>query len=109
MKSNESKKIQLQDSNPGQDYFRTEVISGLQKPQKELPCKYFYDERGSLLYERICNLDEYYLPRMEMTIMESHIEEMVGLLERHILLIEYGSGNCTKTRKLLDNLHDLAA
>lgn len=109
MNSKESKKIQLQDSNPGHDYFRTEVISGLQKPQKELPCKYFYDERGSLLYERICNLDEYYLPRMEMTIMESHIEEMVELLERHILLIEYGSGNCTKTRKLLDNLHDLAA
>ena len=109
MNSKESKKIQLQDSNPGQDYFRTEVISGLQKPQKELPCKYFYDERGSLLYERICNLDEYYLPRTEMTIMDSHIEEMVGLLERHILLIEYGSGNCAKTRKLLGNLHDLAA
>jgi dimethylhistidine N-methyltransferase len=109
MNSKESKKIQFQDSNPGQDYFLTEVISGLQKPQKELPCKYFYDERGSLLYERICNLDEYYLPRMEMTIMESHIEEMVELLERHILLIEYGSGNCTKTHKLLDNLHDLVA
>ena len=108
MNSKESQKIQPQDSNPGHDYFRTEVISGLQKPQKELPCKYFYDERGSLLYERICNLDEYYLPRIEMTIMESHIEEMAELLKRHILLIEYGSGNCTKTRTLLDNLHDLA-
>jgi dimethylhistidine N-methyltransferase len=81
----------------------------LQKPQKELPCKYFYDKRGSLLYERIYALDEYYIPRTEACIMETYIEEIVELLGPRVLLIEYGSGNCAKTRILLNHLHDLAA
>lgn len=105
----ESREVHLQDYNPGRDYFRSEVISGLQKPQKELPCKYFYDDNGSRLYERICTLDEYYLPRTEMEIMNTYIEEMVGLLGSELLLIEYGSGSSTKTRILLDNLDGLAA
>jgi dimethylhistidine N-methyltransferase len=109
MNSKESREIQLHDFNPGRDYFRAEVLSGLQKPQKELPCKYFYDKRGSLLYERICALDEYYIPHTEASIMETYIEEIVELLGPRVLLIEYGSGNCAKTRILLNYLHDLAA
>jgi len=109
MNSKESREIQLHDFNPGRDYFRAEVLSGLQKPQKELPCKYFYDKRGSLLYERICALDEYYIPRTEASIMKTYIEEIVELLGPRVLLIEYGSGNCAKTHILLDYLHDLAA
>ncbi|MFC1932750.1 L-histidine N(alpha)-methyltransferase [Chloroflexota bacterium] len=109
MNSKESKQIRLHDFNPGQDYFRAEVLSGLQKPQKELPCKYFYDEQGSLLYELICALDEYYIPRTEVAIMEANIEEIVELLGSMVLLIEYGSGSSTKTCILLDHLHDLAA
>ncbi len=105
----EDKQIRLHDFNPGQDRFRAEVLSGLRKPQKELPSKYFYDEQGSHLFERICTLDEYYLPRTEAMIMEAYIEEMTELLGRRLLLIEYGSGNCTKVRLLLDHLHDLAA
>jgi dimethylhistidine N-methyltransferase len=84
-------------------------LNGLRKAQKELPSKYFYDERGSYLYERICTLNEYYLPRVEMAIMEAHIKEIVELLGPNVCLIEYGCGNCTKTRTLLDNLLDLAA
>ena len=109
MCSKESREIQLYDFNPGQDYFRTEVLNGLQKPQKELPCKYFYDKQGSLLYERICALDEYYIPCTEVAIMETYIEEIVQLLGPRVLLIEYGSGSSTKTRILLDNLHDIVA
>ena len=41
--------------------FRTDVLRGLGRPERELPCKYFYDERGSRLFETICELDEYYL------------------------------------------------
>ncbi len=96
------------DFRPGQDNFRTDVLSGLRKPRKELPSKYFYDERGSHLYERICVLDEYYIPRVEALIMEAHIGEIVKLLGPNVLLIEYGCGSCVKTRILLDNLYDLA-
>jgi dimethylhistidine N-methyltransferase len=109
MHSRESRDIQLHDFHPGQDYFRAEVLSGLQKPQKELPCKYFYDELGSLLYERICALDEYYIPYKEIAIMETHIEEIVQRLGPRVLLIEYGSGSSTKTRILLDHLQDPVA
>ena len=109
MNSRESKDIQLYDFHPGQDQFRSEVLSGLQKPQKELPCKYFYDKQGSLLYERICALDEYYIPYTEVAIMETHIEEIVQLLGPRLLLIEYSSGSSVKTRILLDHLHDLVA
>jgi len=104
IKSIESGEFHLSDFKPGQDFFRREVISGLQKPQKELPCKYFYDDQGSRLYERICALDEYYLPRTEIGIMNTYVEEIVELLGSGLLLIEYGSGSSTKTRILLDHL-----
>ena len=105
----ESNQIRLNDFNPGRDRFLAEVLSGLRKAQKELPSKYFYDERGSNLFERICTLDEYYIPRTEAAIMETCIGEMAELLGPNVLLIEYGSGSCTKTRILLDYLHQPAA
>ncbi len=107
MNADESRKIPWHDFEPERERFRAEVLSGLRKSPKELPSKYFYDERGSRLYERICTLDEYYIPRTEAAIMESHIEEIVALLGSHIVLVEYGCGTCTKTRILLDHLPDL--
>jgi len=109
MNSKEDKRIRLHDFEPGQDRFLAEVLSGLRKSQKELPSKYFYDEQGSCLFDRICTLDEYYIPRAEATIMETYIEEMVDLLGPSVLLIEYGSGSSAKTRILLDHLRELAA
>ena len=109
MKAEEGGQFRLHDFNPGQDCFRAEVLSGLRKSSKELPSKYFYDEHGSSLFERICALDEYYIPSTEAAIMETYIEEMVELLGPGVLLIEYGSGSSAKTRILLDNLHELAA
>ncbi|UCD53884.1 MAG: L-histidine N(alpha)-methyltransferase [Dehalococcoidia bacterium] len=70
MSSDDSNQIELHDLKPSQNYFLAEVLSGLQKSPKELPAKYFYDEIGSSLFERICSLDEYYIPHVEAAIME---------------------------------------
>ena len=109
MGSKEDRQLQLHDSKAGKDRFLAEVLNGLRKPQKELPSKYFYDEHGSHLFERICTLDEYYIPCTEASVMEAYIEEMVELVGPRVLLIEYGSGDCTKVRILLDHLHDPVA
>ena len=84
--------------------FLKDVLEGLSKPQKEIPSKYFYDARGSVLFEQICQLPEYYLTRTEIAIMEIHAKEMAALLGPDLLLIEYGSGSSIKTRLLLDHL-----
>jgi dimethylhistidine N-methyltransferase len=90
------------------DEFRADVLRGLGAPQKNLPPKYFYDATGSELFERITRLDEYYLTRTELAIMERYAQEMAELLGPRCLLIEYGSGSSTKTRLLLDRLRDAA-
>lgn len=88
--------------------FRADVLLGLHARQKELPCKYFYDETGSNLFEQITELDEYYLTRTEKAILERSAVEIASLLGEHCLLIEYGSGSGAKTRLLLDHLSDPA-
>jgi dimethylhistidine N-methyltransferase len=104
----ESRNFLLIDNKPGQDRFYSEVVAGLLKPQKELPSKYFYDKTGSLLFDQICSLDEYYISRTEIAIMKSHLNEITQILGPHVSLIEYGSGSGVKTRILLDNLVDPA-
>jgi dimethylhistidine N-methyltransferase len=85
-----------------------EVLEGLNRPQKFLPSKLFYDERGSRLFDRICDLDEYYPTRTEMKIMEDNIGEICSLLWKETLVIELGSGNSRKIRLMLDNITGLA-
>jgi dimethylhistidine N-methyltransferase len=97
------------DFKPGLERFLAEVLIGLRKPQKELPSKYFYDKRGSKLFERICELKEYYITRIEASIMQAHIEEIVELIGPQVLVIEHGCGNCEKVRFLMDHLHDPVA
>jgi dimethylhistidine N-methyltransferase len=109
MRSKEKRRVASKDFRPGRERFFAEVLSGLRKPQKELPSKYFYDEYGSQLFQRICTLEEYYIMRTEASIMETYLEEMVELIGPRALLIEYGSGDCTKVRLLLDHLHDTVA
>lgn len=104
-----SQLLQLTDFAPDLGSFREEVLCGLRKPQKELPSKFFYDERGSELFERICALDEYYPTRLELGIMRDFAGEIVAVLGPHCLLVEYGSGSSTKTRILLDHLTQPAA
>src|SRR5262249_4116569 len=88
--------------------FRADVLHGLGAAAKELPCKYFYDEAGSALFERITELEEYYPTRTELAIMRRHAGEMAGLLGPRCLLVEYGSRSSMHTRLLLDRLFDPA-
>ena len=98
----------LHDFAPDVSQFRDEVWAGLSHSQKTLPCKYFYDERGSALFESICEVPEYYPTRTELSIMEAHAPAMASLLGARCLLVEYGSGSSRKTRLLLDRLRDAA-
>lgn len=85
--------------------MRAEILTGLSASPKTLPCKYFYDTRGSQLFEQICVLPEYYLTRTEIAIMETYAADMAAILGPRVLLVEPGSGASTKTRLLLDKLH----
>jgi dimethylhistidine N-methyltransferase len=89
--------------------FLTDVIAGLSGPFKSLPCKYFYDKRGSELFDQICLLDEYYLTRSELAIMHERASEMGEQLGAGVRLVEYGSGSSVKTRYLLDALSEATA
>ena len=90
------------------DSFRNDVLAGLDCRVKSIPSKHFYDRRGSQLFDRICELDEYYLTRTELGIMRDHAAEMAQLLGPKCLLIEFGSGSSVKTRLLLDALENPA-
>jgi dimethylhistidine N-methyltransferase len=89
--------------------FLSDVLAGLHMTPKQLPCKYFYDQRGSELFDRICQLDEYYLTRSELVIMDRFAPEMGAQIGPGAMLVEYGSGSSVKTRYLLDNLPDAVA
>jgi len=90
----------------GSDPVRFEIETGLRQTPKSLPCKLFYDARGSRLFEEICELEEYYLTRTELAILRSHAEEMAEALGPQVALLEFGSGASIKTRLLLDALDD---
>ena len=81
---------------------RDEVLRGLLAERKTLPPKLFYDARGAELFERICELDEYYLTRTELAILRAHVDEIAALAGPRVALVEYGSGAGVKVRLLLD-------
>src|SRR6185437_1125280 len=81
-----------------------DVLDGLTRPFKELPPKHFYDERGAELFDRICDLPEYYPTRAERSILEGNADELAQLTAA-AELVELGSGTAAKTRVLLDALH----
>lgn len=89
--------------------FRADVLAGLSASPKRIPSKYFYDETGSRMFERICGLEEYYPTRTELAIMQDHAAEMAQLLGPAVLLFEFGSGSSLKTRLLIDHLVSPAA
>jgi dimethylhistidine N-methyltransferase len=86
-----------------------DVVHGLLRPQKQIACKYFYDAAGSQLFERICELPEYYLTRTELEIMTGAADVIAAALGSRTRLVEFGSGSSTKTRLLLDRLAAPAA
>jgi len=83
--------------------FRADVLEGLSQRPKRLSSKYFYDEEGSRIFDQICELDEYYVTRTEMQIMERHVEEMADAIGSNSMIIEPGSGSSLKTRLLLEH------
>jgi dimethylhistidine N-methyltransferase len=89
--------------------FVDDVVAGLEKDPRRLPCKYFYDQRGSVLFDQICELDEYYVTRTEAAIMRRYAAEMGAQIGSGVMLVEYGSGSSSKTRLLLDHLPDPVA
>jgi len=89
--------------------FFADIVAGLSKPLKQIDCKYFYDQRGSELFEQICELDEYYLTRAEQSIMDLFSAEMAAQLGRQVMLVEFGSGSSWKTQALLHQLLNPAA
>ncbi len=78
------------------------VLEGLSAPQKRLPCRFFYDLEGSHLFERICELPEYYLTRTERSILTRCAPEMIAAAGDDLAIVELGSGSSVKTRLLLE-------
>ena len=87
---------------PNVTSFLDDVLEGFSHVQKRVSAKYFYDERGSELFEAICDLPEYYPTRTELGIMRQHAHSMATRIGPKALLIEYGSGSSTKTPILID-------
>jgi dimethylhistidine N-methyltransferase len=89
---------------PQLESFRDAVLDGLASRPKTLPCKFFYDEAGAALFERICEQPEYYPTRAELEILEDRAGEIAALLGPRCQLVELGSGAGVKVRLLLDRL-----
>jgi len=84
------------------------IVAGLKLPEKMVSPKYFYDERGSQLFDQITHLPEYYPTETELGIMRDNMPEIVSLIGVQASLIEFGSGSSRKTRALLDYLQQQA-
>ncbi len=82
--------------------FARDVDQGLSTNPKYLPCIYFYDEKGSLLFEDICKLPEYYLTRAESEILKDRSDEIASFFPEQPAIVELGSGSSIKTRYLLE-------
>ena len=96
------------DLQPAPADFRAEVIAGLSQPRKTLSPKFFYDERGSQLFDAITRLPEYYPTRTEIGLLRRHGDDMAEMLGDTGLLFELGSGSNIKIRVLLDALQPQA-
>ncbi len=90
----------------GSDSLASDARAGFALELKELPPKYFYDERGSQLFEEITTLPEYYPTRAERSILETGAAEIVAAAGHPVTLIELGSGSAAKTRSLLDAMDE---
>ncbi|MDZ7662899.1 L-histidine N(alpha)-methyltransferase [Thiohalophilus sp.] len=101
-------RIQFYDEHPLMADFFGEVLSGLQHQPRQIPPKFFYDERGSELFDAICRTEEYYPTRTEQQLLRTHAAEIADLIGKQCLLIEPGSGNSEKVRLLLDKLQPAA-
>ncbi|THD65001.1 ergothioneine biosynthesis protein EgtB [Phenylobacterium sp.] len=88
--------------------FEADVLTGLSRPQKTVPPKYFYDAEGSRLFEAITELPEYYPTRTEIALLSRVAPEIAQLISPDAALVEFGSGASVKTRILLDAAPQIA-
>ena len=98
------RRAQLLDLRPPPASLCGDVRRGLASAPRKLPPKYFYDDAGALLFERITQLDEYYPTRTEIRILERHSPELASLIGPRARLVEFGSGSGAKTRIVLEQL-----
>jgi len=96
----------LVDFHPPKDQFAADVINGLSLPQKAIPPKYFYDAKGSDLFEQICETDEYYVTRTELGLLDDIGPEIADRIGARSTVVEFGSGSEDKIRRLLAALPD---
>ncbi|MBB1386321.1 L-histidine N(alpha)-methyltransferase [Pseudoalteromonas sp. SG45-5] len=94
----------IKQSNITDTEFLNDVISGLTQQQKTLPCKYFYDDKGAALFEQITSLQEYYVTRTELSILEQHSQAIADLLPENLSIIEPGCGSGKKVAYLLAHM-----
>jgi len=100
--------VRFYDEAPEFADFREDVLRGLGSHPKRIAPKFFYDRRGSALFEEICRLPEYYLTRVETGILQACAREVAALAGRDCVLIELGSGASRKVRLMLEALRPAA-
>ncbi len=100
--------LEFYDYKPHLSSLREEIFKGLTQPQKAIAPKFFYDKRGSELFDQICEVEEYYPTRTEIHLLKTYCRDIAQLVGQDCLLIEYGSGSSAKVRLLLDALPHLA-
>ena len=102
--STQGQQFAFYDLHPPMDDITAEVCSGMRESPKKLSPKFFYDERGSRLFEAITRLDAYYPTRIELSLFDAHLEEITQTIGIDSCVVEYGSGSSLKIRKLLQAL-----
>jgi L-histidine Nalpha-methyltransferase len=100
--------LRVQDA-PPQSEFAEAVLAGFARRPRSVPCRFFYDARGSELFEEITKLEEYYPTRVETALLEAHGEEIAALAGEGRILVEFGSGSSRKTSLLLSALGHVPA
>ena len=99
-------RVTVLDLEPVDADFLAEVLAGLSSSPRTLPCKFFYDERGADLFQRICELPEYYITRTETELLRRYGSEMAESIGANVELIGFGTGAGIKTRMLLEHLEN---
>lgn len=95
----------MNSSTPSTDNFARDILEGLRRPageRKHLPPKYFYDSVGSRLFDKICQLPEYYPTRTEQKILQDNAKEIARSIGPKADLVEFGAGSLNKIRPILD-------
>ena len=99
-------RVTVLDLEPVNADFLAEVIAGLSSSPRTLPCKFFYDERGADLFQKICELPEYYITRTETELLRLYAPEISESIGANAALIGFGTGAGIKTRMLLQHLQN---